>query len=91
VVTFKKADALRDIALAVPYDRILVETDSPYLAPEPFRGKTNEPSFVVKTAARLAALRGVSEAEMARTTTDNFFRLFNKVPRSALKESPNAA
>jgi TatD DNase family protein len=91
VVTFKKADALRDIALAVPYDRILVETDSPYLAPEPFRGKTNEPSFVVKTAARLAALRGVSEAEMARTTTENFFRLFNKVPRSALKESPNAA
>jgi len=91
VLTFKKSDALRDIAMAVPYDRILVETDAPYLAPEPFRGKTNEPSFVVKTAARLAALRGVSEAEMARTTTDNFFHLFKKVPRSALRESPHAA
>jgi len=91
VLTFKKSDALRDIAMAVPYDRILVETDAPYLAPEPFRGKTNEPSFVVKTAARLAVLRGVSEAEIARTTTDNFFHLFKKVPRPALKESPHAA
>jgi TatD DNase family protein len=91
VVTFKKAEALRDIAMAVPYDRVLVETDSPYLAPEPFRGKTNEPSFVVKTAARLAALRGVSEADMARTTTENFFHLFKKVPRSVLKESSHAA
>ena len=91
VLTFKKADALRDIAMAVPYDRILVETDAPYLAPEPFRGKTNEPAFVVKTAARLAALRGVSETEMARTTTENFFRLFKKVPRTALKASLSAA
>ncbi len=91
VVTFKKAEALRDIAMAVPYDRVLVETDAPYLAPEPFRGKTNEPSFVVKTATRLAALRGLSEAELARDTTENFFRLFKKVPRSALRESSNAA
>ena len=91
VVTFKKADALRDIALAVPYDRVLVETDAPYLAPEPFRGKTNEPAFVTKTAARLASLRGVSEREMANTTTDNFFRLFNKVPRAALKAQQSAA
>jgi TatD DNase family protein len=91
VLTFKKADALRDIAMAVPYDRVLVETDAPYLAPEPFRGKTNEPSFVVKTAARLAALRGVSEAEMARTTTETFFHLFKKVPRSALREPSHAA
>jgi TatD DNase family protein len=91
VLTFKNSDALRDIAMAVPYDRILVETDAPYLAPEPFRGKTNEPAFVVKTAARLAALRGVSEAEMARTTTDNFFNLFKKVPRSALRKSSHAA
>ena len=60
VVTFKNADALRDIALAMPYDRLLVETDAPYLAPEPMRGKTNEPAFVAHTAARLAALRGVS-------------------------------
>ena len=83
VVTFKKAEALRDIALAVPYDRILVETDAPYLAPEPFRGKTNEPSLVVHTASHLAELRGVSEEDMARTTTENFFRLFTKVPRPA--------
>ena len=91
VVTFKNAEALRDIALAVPSDRLLVETDAPYLAPEPLRGKTNEPAFVVHTAARLAALRGVRESEMARLTTENFFRLFKKVPRSALKAPQSAA
>lgn len=91
VVTFKSADALRDIAMAVPYDRLLVETDAPYLAPEPLRGRSNEPAFVVNTAARLAALRGLSEAEMARTTTENFFRLFKKVPRSAVKAPASAA
>jgi TatD DNase family protein len=91
VVTFKNAEALRDIALAVPSDRLLVETDAPYLAPEPLRGKTNEPAFVVYTAARLAALRGLREAEMARLTTDNFFKLFKKVPRSALKAPQSAA
>lgn len=91
VVTFKKADALRDIALTVPSDRILVETDAPYLAPVPFRGKTNEPSFVVNTAARLADVRGIGEEEMARLSTDNFFELFKKVPRSALQERPSAA
>jgi TatD DNase family protein len=91
VVTFKNAEALRDIALAVPSDRLLVETDAPYLAPEPMRGKTNEPAFVVHTAARLAALRGVSEADMARLTTENFFKLFKKVPRSSLKAPQSAA
>jgi TatD DNase family protein len=91
VVTFKNAEALRDIALAVPSDRLLVETDAPYLAPEPLRGKINEPAFVVYTAARLAALRGLREAEMARLTTDNFFKLFKKVPRSALKAPQSAA
>jgi TatD DNase family protein len=91
VVTFKNAATLRDIALALPSDRLLVETDAPYLAPEPFRGKTNEPAFVTHTAARLAALRGVSEADMARLTTENFFRLFKKVPRSAMKASQDAA
>ena len=91
VITFKNADALRDIAMAVPYDRLLVETDAPYLAPEPLRGKTNEPAFVVHTAARVAAMRGLSEADLARTTTDNFFRLFRKVPRSALKAPASAA
>ena len=91
VITFKSADALRDIALAVPSDRLLVETDAPYLAPEPMRGRTNEPAFVVHTAARLAALRGVRESEMARMTTENFFRLFKKVPRSSLKAPQSAA
>ena len=83
-VTFKNAEALRDIALAVPLDRLLVETDAPYLAPEPLRGQDQRAGLVVHTAARLAALRGVSEAEMARATTENFFRLFKKVPRAAL-------
>ena len=91
VVTFKNAEALRDIALAVRSDRLMVETDAPYLAPEPLRGKTNEPAFVVHTAARLAALRGVREGEMARLTTENFFRLFKKVPRASLKSSQSAA
>jgi len=91
VITFKNAEALRDIALAVPSDRLMVETDAPYLAPEPLRGKTNEPAFVAHTAARLAALRGVRDSEMARMTTENFFKLFKKVPRSALKAPPSAA
>ncbi len=91
VVTFKKAESLRDIARIVPSDRILVETDAPYLAPEPFRGKTNEPSFVSKTALRLATARDVPPEEVASLTTENFFRLFNKVPRAALKAHPNAA
>ena len=83
VVTFKNSEALRDIAKDVPLDRLLVETDAPYLAPEPLRGRTNEPANVAYTAKRLAAVRGVSEAEIAAATTDNFFRLFKKVPRSA--------
>ena len=91
VITFKNADALREIALSVPDDRLLVETDAPYLAPMPMRGKTNEPAYVAHTARRLAALKGVSEAELARPTTDNFFRLFAKVPRAALKARVSAA
>lgn len=78
VVTFKKAETLRDIARDVPLDRILVETDAPYLAPEPYRGKVNEPSYVVRTAAALAAVKGLSQADFAKATTDNFFRLFSK-------------
>jgi TatD DNase family protein len=91
VITFKNADYLRDIALAVPYDRLLVETDAPYLAPVPMRGKSNEPAFVAHTAARLAALRGVSEADMAHSTSENFFRLFKKVPRARLDLPQSAA
>ncbi|MEX2166421.1 MAG: TatD family hydrolase [Methyloceanibacter sp.] len=91
VVTFKNADELRDIAREVPQDRLLVETDAPYLAPVPKRGKINEPAFVAHTAASLAGLRGMSEAELARVTSDNFFRLFGKVPRAALKATASAA
>jgi TatD DNase family protein len=67
-------------------DRLLVETDAPYLAPVPHRGKTNEPSFVVHTAATVAELKGVTDAEIADVTTENFFRLFTKVRRP--EESP---
>ncbi len=81
VVTFKKSDALREIAASVPLDRLLVETDAPFLAPEPYRGKTNEPSYVVYTAKTLARVKGISEEELAAATTENFFRLFGKVPR----------
>lgn len=91
VVTFKKAEALREIAASVPADRLLVETDAPYLAPEPFRGKTNEPAYVAKTAACLAEVRGLGADALATLTTDNFFRLFKKVPRAALKERSDAA
>jgi TatD DNase family protein len=91
VITFKNAGVLRDIALAVPADRLLVETDAPYLAPEPMRGKTNEPAYVAHVAARLASLRGVSESEIARVTTENFFRLFGKVPRTAAIVRQNPA
>lgn len=80
VITFKKNDALRAIAASLPADRILVETDAPYLAPEPFRGKRNEPAYVAHTARALAAARGVDFDTISRQTTENFFRLFSKVP-----------
>lgn len=83
VVSFKKSDALRAIACEVPLDRILVETDAPFLAPDPFRGKTNEPAYVVHTARAIAAARGLTEAEFAAATTDNFYRLFTKAKRPA--------
>jgi TatD DNase family protein len=83
VVTFKKSEALRAIAAEVPLDRLLVETDAPFLAPDPFRGKTNEPSLVAHTGAVLAQVKGVSREEFAKATTDNFFRLFGKVPQAA--------
>ena len=82
ILTFKNSGALRDIAKALPADRILVETDSPYLAPVPYRGKRCEPAYVVETAKVLAETRGVPFEDMARQTTENFFRLFNKVPQS---------
>jgi TatD DNase family protein len=82
ILTFKTSDALRAIAAALPADRIMVETDAPYLAPLPYRGKRNEPAYVAETAKVLADARGVSADEIARQTTENFFRLFNKVPRT---------
>jgi TatD DNase family protein len=81
ILTFKKSDDLRAIAAELPADRILVETDAPYLAPGKFRGKRNEPAYVVETAKVLAETRGVPFDTIARETTDNFFRLFSKVPR----------
>lgn len=83
VITFKKSDALRAIAAQVPLDRMLVETDAPFLAPEPHRGKRNEPAFVVHTADALAKVRGVTPREIAAATTENFFRLYSKVRRDA--------
>ena len=83
ILTFRNSDALRAIAAQLPADRILVETDAPYLAPGRLRGKRNEPAFVVETAKVLAEARGVSFDEIARQTTANFFRLFGKVPRPA--------
>jgi len=83
ILTYKKSDELRAIAASLPADRIMVETDSPYLAPQSRRGKRNEPAFVVETAQVLADTRGVSFDTIAQETTDNFFRLFSKVPRPA--------
>jgi TatD DNase family protein len=82
ILTFKASDGLRAIAAALPADRIMVETDAPYLAPLPYRGKRNEPAYVAETAKVLADVRGLSPDEIARQTTENFFRLFNKVPRT---------
>lgn len=84
IVTFKTAVSLRETVATVPMERLLVETDAPYLAPVPKRGTRNEPSFVVHTAAKLAEIKGVTAAEMAETTTANFLRLFSRVPPEAV-------
>ncbi len=76
IVTFRNAEPLREVARHVPLDRLLIETDSPYLAPMPHRGKSNEPRYVADVCAFLAKLRGVSVDDMARITSENFFRLF---------------
>lgn len=77
IVTFKNAKALKEVAQKVPLDRMLIETDSPYLAPVPFRGKTNEPGFVKHVAEEIARLRSCSYEQVAETTTRNFIKLFN--------------
>lgn len=76
IVTFKKALQVKEVAKNIPLDRVLVETDSPYLAPAPFRGKTNQPAYVKHVAEEVARLRGISEAELTEATTRNFMRLF---------------
>ena len=81
IATFKNAEDIRDIAQHVPRDRILVETDAPYLAPVPHRGRTNEPSFVADTVESLARTLQVEPADLIRQTGENTFRLFQKLPK----------
>jgi TatD DNase family protein len=81
IITFQKSTELRDIAAKLPLDRLLVETDAPYLAPVPHRGKRNEPSFVAHTASALAQLKNLPVSEIETATTENFYRLFTKVQR----------
>ncbi len=78
IVTFKNASELREVAKKVPADRLLVETDSPYLAPVPYRGQTNQPKYVREVAQYVAELRGISYVDLADTTTSNFFTLFQR-------------
>ena len=78
IITFKNASDIRAIAQAAPLDRIIIETDCPYLAPVPMRGRRNEPGYVVHVAEKLAEIKGISAEEIAQITTDNFFRLFSK-------------
>jgi len=81
IVTFKRSDSLRALAAELPVDRLLVETDAPYLAPVPHRGHRNEPAYVVEIAKVLAEALGMPLDDLAAATTDNFYRLFNKIPR----------
>ncbi len=82
IVTFKNADMLREVAKKVPINRILIETDAPYLAPQPFRGKQNQPAYVKYVAQEIATLRGVSLEQIAYETTENFYRCFSYAKRS---------
>lgn len=82
ILTFKSAQVMRDVAARVPLNRLLIETDSPYLAPVPYRGKTNNPSYVALVAAQLAALRGLPVDDIAKITSDNFNTLFSGVSES---------
>ncbi|HCM84184.1 MAG TPA: LuxR family transcriptional regulator [Rhodospirillaceae bacterium] len=81
IVTFPKSLEIQQTAKEIPLDRILVETDAPYLAPPPYRGKRNEPAYVLHVAEKIAELKGVTPPEIARATTDNFFRIFDKAVR----------
>ena len=81
IVTFRNAEALRDTVRQVPLERLLIETDSPWLAPVPYRGKPNEPRYVAQVAECVAELKGIPVAELAALTRDNFYTLFNKAVR----------
>jgi TatD DNase family protein len=81
IVTFKNALVIKEVAQKVPLDKILIETDAPYLAPVPYRGKQNQPAYVLHVAEEIARLRGISLAEVAKVSTDNFFRLFKTALR----------
>ena len=82
ILTFRNAQELRDVARMVPLDRCLIETDSPYLAPVPYRGKTNMPAYVPHVAQQLADVKGISLEKVAQATTQNFEQLFSKTTRS---------
>jgi TatD DNase family protein len=82
MITFKKNDELREISRSVPLDRLLVETDAPFLAPMPYRGKTNEPAYVVHTGQFIANLHNLTEQEFAKHSKDNFFTLFDKAKKT---------
>ena len=81
IVTFKNAQVVHDVATRMPLDRLLIETDSPYLAPVPHRGKLNDPAKVVHVAERIAQLKGIPVEDVAQASTENFFKLFNKIKR----------
>ena len=82
IVTFRNAEQVQDVARRVPLERMLVETDAPYLTPVPYRGKSNQPAFVRYVAEHIATLRGESLEKIARTTTENFFKLFKNATRN---------
>ena len=81
ILTFKRSDELREIAAEIPLERLLVETDAPFLAPVPHRGRRNEPAYVTETAKVLADVKGLSAEALAKATTDNFHRIFTKIER----------
>ena len=90
IVSFKNAKIVQEVACRVPLDRLLVETDSPYLAPEPFRGKRNQPAYVKQVAEKIATLREISVEDLANATTNNFFRLFSVNREAFLADWPAA-